>query len=320
MAPQIFVHFGLPKTGTSTLQAKMLPALLEAGFIDTYVGSSYPGGEKIMGAIRTIAREENRRAADFLQDWLNAQSGITFLSIEGPLFLPSRMQEGAAKRLGALFNRFSPNLLITLRQPEAFFRSLYQEVVKGDLYTDPLQFLGARPSLKYFQYPNWDVSDLSLDKLLGPYIENFEDVLLVNMKTLGSSGWLETFLGVNFNHAMRDRLEMLAGDAQNKSLGAHQVQSFERFNLLVRRLSTSSRSTDGGWRRWSDLPIGSRHSILRFTVFAKYWVASRMAARPRVSPAFELPTSILETIKKAQREGPITDFLSSSEDFRWIKA
>ena len=272
-----------------------------------------------MSAVRRLARMESEADRVFLETWLEAQTGVTLLSIEGPLFLPSHMQIDAARRLSSVFKAFSPTLLVTLRDPEHFFRSLYQEVVKGDLYTHPAEYLGAANDSIHFQYPPWAAEDLSLDRLVQPYLDSFDKVLLVKLSALGSPDWLEVYLDTKFSMPLRHKLEKLAGEVQNRGLSSLDVHRFEKINRFVKSLLRTKNESRHGWMAWSQAPFGSKQTVTRTLVALKYRFATAIAAREIIHSPFNLPSDVATKIKSRQESGPVNRFLATNEDFHWVK-
>ncbi len=116
------VHVGLGKTGTSSLQKHVFSTLKAKGLVDTY------NDERWYHAITEHRYIAHRPEAQSLAKFFHDDEGLHFISKESLLtWNPAHWQEDC-DYLQTMFGAQS-TILLTLRSPKSYLRSVYQQRV-----------------------------------------------------------------------------------------------------------------------------------------------------------------------------------------------
>ncbi|MEM9249553.1 MAG: hypothetical protein AAGB05_12765 [Pseudomonadota bacterium] len=186
------IHIGMGKTGTSSLQSHVFPRLVQRGLIGAY----NPRGlcHALDGAVNGYIGEESvlplARAA-------SARSGRDMLlSNETLIEWDPALWEPAADRLRRVFGHEAV-IVITLRAPSDYLRSLYQQVIHAGKVRPPEAFFLPRSeyrALRRFLRPGEldaiNIDDFDLERMVSHYTARFASVMIVPFEAIGSLRFL----------------------------------------------------------------------------------------------------------------------------------
>lgn len=246
MARRVFVHIGLPKTGTSYLQSILWSRrdkLLETGLL-------IPGRERRDHLWSSLdVRDDPRmgrrnprapRAWRFLRDEIGQFEGDALISHE---FFCSASQEQAERMVHQL-TPAEVHVVVTAREPLGLFTSSWQEHLKNKGTTpigDYSRTVSDDPTVVW----NWRALDLGLVLgRWGPAIPADR----VHVITAPDQGRPRTDLWDRFRQVVGIDLEVAPGDGfANVSMGVAEAETLRRVNA---RLDGFDRAFDRGvWIR-----------------------------------------------------------------------
>ena len=182
----IFLHIGLPKTGTTFLQKKIFPQIAEIkNFlyyeennslkknIDEHVERIYCGDEikKISLPDKIIISNEN-------------------LVCDFPSF--SRLEEYAEKNLIA----FGKNckILITIRNPIEYLSSVYNQALKSHIVSPENFFLEDKVYFKNYKNIHFQIQNYNISKIYDLYKKKFNEVYIVKFENIkNEENWSKVF-------------------------------------------------------------------------------------------------------------------------------
>lgn len=236
------LHIGYPKTGTTFLQTRIFGPLYLEGRIPAYVGND---GTKhrhyrdpVHLALRRVGRGEvSEEVTSIVRDFL-IKSPSFVVSVEGIIGQSSDSDlSQLSNRLFQLFGK-DTEIVITVRDLDTYFDSLYQEMVKGDLVTSPEDaFFPRSDKLQARKNLAPDFTKYDLDGLVKAMRKNFKRVTLIDAKLPGYLLWFSERTGIHL-----EDLETLVRKKEgskrglNESLSEEWVFTLAIVNRALRRL------------------------------------------------------------------------------------
>lgn len=306
------LHIGYPKTGTTFLQTRIFGPLYLAGRIPAYVGND---GTKhkhyrdpVHLALRRVGRgESSQEVTSIVRDFL-ADNPHFVISVEG--IIGQSSDSDLSKLSGRLFDLFGEDteIVITVRDLDAYFDSLYQEMVKGDLVTSPEDaFFPRSDRLQARKNLAPDFAKYDLDRLVTAMRQFFNRVTLIDAKLPGYMIWFSERTGVP-----REDLEALVRAKEgskrglNESLSAEWVFTLALVNKVLRRLllligaksfinypMPEEKRAFTNLERWRRLAVSA--SML-FKLWARSLVRGLNQLMPK-RPKYKLPLDLRERIQ-----------------------
>lgn len=246
-------HIGLGKTATSSLQTHVFPRLADAGVVAQY------NPPTIMKALDGVVNGWLSEAQALLS---LADADDVLISNETLVEWDPAYWEAAADRLLRLLGPDTV-ILLTLREPKSYLRSLYQQMLHSGKIRPPEDaFLSgeAYRAVRRFVRPGEleviDVDAFDLFRLINLYATRFRSVLLLPFETLGDL----PFLGALWSVSDADRTALVRAFAGaprvNTSYSRTAVQLTLRRERLLARMGLRSRSS-------SDTQLDRAQAIVR---------------------------------------------------------
>lgn len=192
---QNFIHIGLGKTSTTSLQAAIFP------IVSRYRPDFTYNDPELISAIESALYDRDRKKIVLVQELLNEKKHI--ISKEDLVGTQPRFWEEAANRN---LQMFGPNnqILITLRRPEDYMRSVYLQLLsEGFVLQDTEVFLKSsevdalEKTYSKLYLPNFDVDAFDLSFLKNLYQERFESVSVVPYEAIAKFSFLGTFFNLD---------------------------------------------------------------------------------------------------------------------------
>lgn len=217
--PMLIVHIGFGKTGTTSLQRNVFSRLVGEGLVDAYNPSEIAWPLEFF-------RRGDRSQIPLLRDYL-ATTRRLFISMESLIgWNPGDWPERFEMNREILPS--DARILITMRDPEAYLRSAYQQnVAQGNVRSEAAFFLTqedyrtaqliARPRIAEI----FSVDDFSYRAVLGDYAGAFERTIAAPISAIDDLGFLPA-LGIEASPEQLERLRaaMRAGAVENRSFSA----------------------------------------------------------------------------------------------------
>lgn len=187
------LHVGMGKTATKSLQAHVFPHLVERGVIQAYNPS--PLHLLLDGAVNGYVDETE------IEPLALAQKRM-LISNETLLEWDPKLWEASADRLLRVFGRDTA-ILITMRAPKAYLRSLYQQTLHHAKIRPPKDFFlpaktyrAVRRFLRPGELDAIDVDAFDMVRMVSLYVDRFSCVVLAPFETIGDLRFLEAIWGV----------------------------------------------------------------------------------------------------------------------------
>lgn len=210
------MHIGLGKTATSSLQAHVFPRLAEDGVVGCY------NPPKLMQTLDGVvngwipeAEAADRLAEAEASDRL-AEAGDVLLSNETLVEWDPTHWEMAADRLLRLFGPDTV-ILLTIREPDSYLRSLYQQMLHGGKIRPPQDALlptdtycAVRRFVRPGEIEAIDIDAFDLSRLIELYAARFRSVVLLPFETLSEL----RFLGALWSVPEADRARLARAFAE----------------------------------------------------------------------------------------------------------
>lgn len=181
------LHVGMGKTATSSLQLHVFPRLVERGQIDTY--NPRPLHVLLDAAVNGYVDEAE------LPPLAAAQKRM-LISNETLLEWDPALWEASADRLLRVFGR-EVTILITLREPHSYLRSLYQQTLHAAKVRPPEDFFlptdtyhAVRRFVRPGELDAIDIDAFDMVQMVSLYTERFASVVLVPFEAIGDLRFL----------------------------------------------------------------------------------------------------------------------------------
>jgi hypothetical protein len=211
------IHIGLPKTATTTLQRYTFPRLQKLRLIGEYNPPAF---------LATLKRINRGYFSE--QDVLTVRQEVdaldrALISLEGLVGTDPQSWLEQCERNLRLFGADS-TILITLREPKAYLRSVYQQVVHQGNVVKPeyfflknaeyerCRFLPEKGNLAAF---NVDAFDYEL--LLTMYRERFAKVVVVAMEVLQDMDFLGSIFAIDADQKKQLKQQFVVAPPQNEA-------------------------------------------------------------------------------------------------------
>ncbi|MFW0778127.1 MAG: hypothetical protein ACN2B6_10480 [Rickettsiales bacterium] len=227
------LHIGLGKTGTSSLQKHVFSKLKTKGLVDTY------NDERWFHKFWEYRYYPHHSSVQKLSQLFHADTGRHMISTESLLtWNPAYWQQNC----DYLHSVVGPHatILITLREPKSYLRSLYQQCIHGgniirpelfflnsDQYT--LNAYKARDSMGEI----FDCDSMDFQALAEMYAKRFDRVVIASMKSVRSLSFMRALMDINDSDLQQFKDKVATTGGSNKSYSDLAMRlTFARERLL----------------------------------------------------------------------------------------
>jgi len=258
------LHVGMGKTATSSLQLHVFPRLAQLGLIDAY--NPQPLHSGVDAALNGYFDEAQ------LPQLAAAQQRM-LISNETLLEWDPALWEESANRLLRIFGH-EVTILITVREPATYLRSLYQQMLHvakirtpEDFFLSADEYFAVRRFIRPGELDAIDVDAFDLGRMVSLYIERFASVILVPFEAIGELQFLTALWDISDEtHATLVR-DFAAAPRVNMSYSRLAVQlTLGRERLLaaigLRSLSASDRQLRKALAFTRSQPFSARRSLV----------------------------------------------------------
>ncbi|MDB9711012.1 hypothetical protein OAA61_03305 [Candidatus Pelagibacter ubique] len=214
----MYIHIGLGKCNTTFLQNNIFPKISKViGF--NYV---YKDLIKKFNYLEYIAHPLEKKSIKF-----KTKNFISCEILSGDLFYNPHYYKKACIINSRIFSKKS-KIIITLREPKSFIRSVYSEVLSnGFAITQKKYFISKKNLIKNQKY-FFDFKKLSYENLIKFYSDRFETVYIVKMEdTKNLKLWSKIF---NNNKILNIKYE---DEYINKSLSSISLMAIFFYNQVL---------------------------------------------------------------------------------------
>ncbi|PZX45755.1 hypothetical protein LY56_01315 [Roseinatronobacter thiooxidans] len=247
------LHVGMGKTGTTSLQLYVFPSLILKGVIKAY--NPPPLHILLDNAVNGLVQESELAPLAFAQERM-------LISNETLLEWDPALWEASADRLLRVFGR-DAIILITLRAPRPYLRSLYQQMLHHGKIRPPEDFFlpsqtyrAVRRFLRPGELDAIDVDDFDMVHMVSLFTARFSRVVLVPIETIGELRFLSAIWGISddvraqlatdFSSAPRantsySRLAVRLTLGRERLLSAFGVQSASSSNMQMHKALAHAR-------------------------------------------------------------------------------
>lgn len=216
------MHIGCPKTGTSLLQATV--------FKELGAGPHFAYFQR-MGHLRSesdnfLITEDARR---ILTEKITKTHGPILISIESLMGVcPSTWERNLEKNASAFGE--DATILITLRKPEEYLRSLYQQAVKQGNLLSPEKFFLSQEEFERLQEYIRPMDALNVDalnyrKLVDLYKTRFSKVIVVPMENIFDLYFLSSIVEISEGERIKLQEMMASAGHINSSVSASELHT-----------------------------------------------------------------------------------------------
>ncbi|MEM6477733.1 MAG: sulfotransferase, partial [Pseudomonadota bacterium] len=234
------VHIGMGKTATSSLQATAFPLMKTLGVVAHY------NPPDVMAAINGAV---NGRAPARDVAALFSPLPDVFVSNETIVEWDPAFWESAADRALAMFGPETV-IIITMRDPDTYLRSLYQQLFhSGKVQSPEHVFLNAKAyrAVQRFVRPSEldvvDIDGFDLETLAALYAERFSKVVLVPFEAVGEMGFAAHIWNAQEDIIGKLREAFLQAPASNPSYSRLAMALTLGRERVLRQLGLRSRSS-----------------------------------------------------------------------------
>lgn len=188
------LHVGMGKTATTSLQQHVFRHLAAQGHVGSYNPRALVFG--LDAAINGFTSEEGLADRAALEPQL-------LISSETLLEWDPLLWEASAERLLRVFGP-DVTILITMRAPESYLRSLYQQVLHmgkirrpEDFFLPTNTYRAARRFVRAGELDAIDVDAFDMVRMVSLYAERFSQVVLVPFEAIGEMHFLRAIWGLS---------------------------------------------------------------------------------------------------------------------------
>ena len=226
----------MAKTGTTFLQSKVFPELDRLGILNYH---NDPSQIKDLLTRHEVLNEKNQKKFDFGLDNFSDDS-IHLISFEGLLSCDPRNWKTSLSNLLIYFGKES-EILITLRDPYSFLRSLYQQMIhqgesdlspelyflRLDLYEKHRDYFGRSNSTRRFS-----VDELDYSYLFNLFSKHFDRIYFSDMKTTMEYKFLVDMNIIDKSLLMKLKKEKLTTPSNKSYSKKAMLLDIKRYKIL----------------------------------------------------------------------------------------
>lgn len=230
----LLVHIGLGKTGTSTLQKKILPLIAKNRNLK-YWGNEYKDKDnierKILGA--ELVNHEYKmklgrecKKIEIKDDYLISDEDLSSFRDA------NYMEEYAEKNLTA----FGPDahIFLSIREPYSWFTSLYIQlcVQEKPLIKPQYFFLSSEQYSERLPNAKFNYDKFSYKKLIDMYKSRFNKVTYFKYESLKDMNFLKDVFQLNEDEHKQVK-DLYSNNKVNRSLGKYSFKILNKFSTLM---------------------------------------------------------------------------------------
>tara|TARA_B100001093_G_scaffold333222_1_gene318200 strand:+ start:1396 stop:2400 length:1005 start_codon:yes stop_codon:yes gene_type:complete len=230
----IVLHIGLGKTGTSTLQKKVLPLIAKKRNLK-YWGNEYKDEDnierKILGA--ELVNHEYKmklgkrcKKIEIKDDYLISDEDLSSFRDA------NYMEEYAEKNLIA----FGPDahIFLSIREPRSWFTSLYIQlcVQEKPLIKPKYFFLSSDQYSERLPNAKFNYNKFGYKKLIDMYKSRFNKVTYFKYESLKDMNFLKDVFQLNEEEHKQIK-DLYSKNKVNRSLGKYSIKILNKFSLLM---------------------------------------------------------------------------------------
>jgi len=237
----LVVHIGLGKTATTTLQRYVFPELSQI------TGILFNDREIVAKVMECMCSVDDECLVD-LKRLIDGRDVL--ISLESLVDWNPHYWEDAADRNLRIFGQFAV-ILVTVREPESYLRSIYQQMMHEghvlspyDFFVGSKQYLKLKRCLGDKQLGFFDVDSFDLYRLYNIYTSRFEQVHFIPLEKMSSMGFLRSLYALCEDDVLRLQKCFANSPRENRSyssLGVSLTLKRERLLNAIGMKSFSSR-------------------------------------------------------------------------------
>ncbi len=219
----LIVHVGLPKTGSTTLQRHVFPAIATIKNI-TFNPESL---QKLLGKIHLLPDETGAQLAQVKAELAKGSLLISNEALVG--FHPDGWEAFADRNL-EIFGK-DATIILSIRDGEALMKSWFLEMFKQGVQSSPVHFFLKKDVFVRFKAfrasglpTHFSVDDFDMRRLYALYATRFEKVYLLPLETLSEGKVLQDVFALNADQTTTLRAQMKAAKRENVAYSARGVQ------------------------------------------------------------------------------------------------
>lgn len=311
------VHVGLGKTGTTSLQGVVFPELARLGHVTSF------NPAQLIDAIVTHL-QKGEPAPLVTLDSASSLPGpmVSMESLAG--WNPAHWPEHAAST-AAMFPR-STTILITLRDPESYIRSVYQQLVSiGNVVPPEKIILGEATYLRTARFSRtclcetFNVDRLDYQALVNEYTSRFDRVVVVAMSRLADLNFLTDLCGISEAELCDLRKVFGASRPRNRSYSAFGMALTQLRERLLASLGLKTLGSHDNFF-YLNFDPGKAPRWRRWLRYATRW-STFIAALDHLGlgrQSYCLPDSIPRGLHFGENRAFITDLEAQASGYRLI--
>lgn len=276
----LILHIGFGKCGTTSLQAHALPLLPELGLIDDY------NPIEIKDVLGRFRRGDNSQIEILKEFFATTKDQNILVSLESLIGWNPAIWQDRLSMNKAAFPKDTV-ILISMRDPEGFLRSFYQQNLHQGHVIAPEDYFLTRSAYDTAKLTARDqiaeifsVDDFAYRTIVQQYAEAFDKVIVVPSRNLNDLDFLPD-LGIVPNPDQMEQLrrKMRSGGIQNRSYSKTTMALTRWREKLLNSMGLKTRSSyDHDYRiRFLDPPPSpAARLILPLRALRKLWSLIRL--------------------------------------------
>lgn len=283
------LHVGMGKTATSSLQAHVFPRLADRGLVGVY--NPRPLHVLLDAAVNGYVDEAELRPLAAAQERMLI-SNETLLEWDPALWAAS------ADRLLRVFGR-DVTILITMRDPASYLRSLYQQMLHASKVRPPEDFFlpaDTHRAVRRFVRPGEldviDVDAFDMTHMVSLYAERFAAVVLVPYEAIGELRFLSAICGIREDTRAALARDLAAAPRVNTSYSASAVRMTLGRERLLAALGLRSRSASDRQLRKALAHVRGTPFVKRDSVLPSWNRIMRLLSRHGPKASYHLPEGL----------------------------
>jgi hypothetical protein len=261
------IHIGLGKTATTSLQNVVFPSLARKGYVDDY--NSHKIMEKLYRVIDGNNSDSDKRKLReyFRQEGVNKLYSYESLSDWNPDFW-----EKSCILNEEIFGSDS-TIIITIRDPESYLRSVYQQMVHQGVVVEPQHFLldeNKYNRIRHYLCPGnrleaFNVDLFDLDRLFGMYKDRFSSVFIVPLQHIVDLDFIKCIFNISEDDMITLRSEMLQENSiYNKSYSSLAMRMTTKRELILNKIGLKSASSNDNYPAEILLGLENKSNIKKY--------------------------------------------------------
>jgi hypothetical protein len=261
------IHIGLGKTATTSLQSVIYPLLLRKGYVDDY--NNHIIMEKLYRMVDGSNSDSDRRV---LREYFRKEGKNRLYSYESLSDWNPDFWEKSCILNEEIFGSDS-TIIITIRDPESYLRSVYQQMVHQGVVVEPQRFLLDKKKYnrirRYLRPGNrleaFNVDLFDLDRLFGMYKDRFSSVFIVPLQHIGDLDFIKYIFSVSKGDMTALRKEMLHENSiYNKSYSSLAMKMTMKREFILNKIGLKSVSSNDNYPVKILLDMESKSNINKY--------------------------------------------------------